>query len=273
MAYADTQDGMRIFYKDWGSGPIIAFSHGWPLGADAWEGQLLFFAQHGFRVIAHDRRGHQRSDQAADGNDVDSWADDLEAVFAAADVRDATLVAHSTGGGEIARYVGRHGTRRVARMVFASAIVPQLAAGPNNPDGAPKEALDALGAGLLANRAQLYRDVADGPFFGNNRPGANVSQGARDDFWRMSMMGGALAHFATIASWSVDYSDDLRKIDKPILAIHGSDDQIVPVKAGAGRIREVVPHAEVLIYDGAPHGLPVTHAERFNADVLAFAKA
>lgn len=271
MPYASAADGTPIFYKDWGKGPPILFSHGWPLSADAWEGQLIHFAQQGFRVIAHDRRGHGRSGQPGGRDSMDIYADDLAALMDALDLQGIVLVGHSTGGGEVARYLGRHGTGRVAKVVFCSSIVPRMMQADDNPDGATAEAIEGLRTGLLADRAQLYRDVADGPFFGANRPGAKVSEGMRDDFWRQSMMGSVLSHFHTSFTWAEDYRPDLRKIDRPVLVIQGDDDQIVPFKATGARVREIIPDARLIIYEGAPHAVPLTHAVRFNADLLAFA--
>ena len=270
MPFIETSDRTRIFYKDEGAGQPIVFSHGWPLTADAWEGQLYFFASNGFRAIAHDRRGNGRSDQPWQGNDIDTFADDLAALLDALDLEDAVLVGHSTGGGEIARYIGRHGTGRVARAVFISSIVPQAMQTPDNPDGAPPAAFEGLRQGMKADRAQLYHDLADGPFFGANRPGAKVSQGARDDFWRMGMQGGLKGQHDTSFSWEVDYTPDLRRMTKPALVIHGDDDQIVPFKAAGARSVKILPDAELKVYEGGPHGLPVTHADRVNADILAF---
>ena len=273
MPCIETSDGTSIFYKDWGAGRPIVFSHGFPLSADAWDGQLLFFSRNGFRPIAHDRRGHGRSGQPGGLDTMDLYADDLAALIDALDLRDAVLVGHSTGGGEIARYIGRHGTGRVAKVVFVSSIVPKMVRDANNPEGAPSELIDGIRAGLQADRAQLYRDFADGPFFGANRPGAKVSQGIRDDFWRQSMMGSLLSHYQTTYTWAEDYTPDLKRIDRPVLFIQGDDDQVVPFKATGNRVREIIPGATLKVYEGASHAVPMINAERFNAELLAFVEA
>ena len=267
------RDGAQIFYKDWGTGQPVVFSHGWPLTADGWEAQMLFLAQNGCRAIAHDRRGHGRSTQSSSGNDMDSYADDLAELLEALDVRDAMLVGHSTGGGEVARYIGRHGTGRVARAVLISAITPQLAQSPTNPDGVPAEVLDGLRAGSLADRAQLYRDLADGPFFGANRPGSRVSQGTKDSFWFQGMRAGHKNAYECTFAWTLDYTDDLKRFDVPTLIIHGEDDQIVPVDATARVAARIIPGATLRVYPGAPHGLPDTHKQELSADLLAFVRS
>jgi non-heme chloroperoxidase len=267
------RDGAQIYYKDWGAGQPVVFSHGWPLTGDGWEAQMLFLASHGYRAIAHDRRGHGRSTQTSGGNDMDSYADALAELLEALDVRGAVLVGHSTGAGEVARYIGRHGTGRVARAVLVSAITPQLAQSPANPGGAPAAVLDGLRAGLLADRAQLFRDLADGPFFGANRPGARVSQGMKDSFWLQGMQAGHKNAYECTATWTVDYTDDLKRFDVPTLIIHGEDDQIVPVDATARAAVKIIPGATLKIYPGAPHGLPDTHKDALNADLLAFLQA
>jgi non-heme chloroperoxidase len=265
-----TPDGTEIYYKDWGSGPVVTFSHGWPLSADAWDGQMLFLVQNGYRVIAHDRRGHGRSTQAANGNDMDGYADDLAAVIEALDLHDATVVGHSTGGGEVARYIGRHGTGRVAKAALVSAVPPTMLKTAANPEGLPIEVFDELRAGLAKDRSQFYKDLAT-PFYGANRPGADVSQGLLDQFWLWSMQSGALNAYASIRAFSeTDFTEDLKKMDIPTLVLHGEDDQIVPVRDAAVKSARIVPNAREVYYPGAPHGLTATHQDRFNADLLAF---
>ena len=273
MSMITTHDGTRIFYKDWGRGQPVVFSHGWPLTADAWDAQMLFMGQHGYRVIAHDRRSHGRSDQTWDGNDMDSYADDLAALLDALDLRDAILVGHSTGGGEVAHYLGRHGTRRVAKVVLVGAVPPLMIVAPHNPGGLPKSVFDGIRSGVVANRSKFYLDLAT-PFYGYNRPGATLDEGVRQSFWLQGMMGGIKGQFDCIHEFSeVDYSEDLKRIDKPTLFIHGDDDQIVPIDAAARRAVEIVDGAKLSVYAGADHGLTVTHADRFNAELLAFAAA
>jgi non-heme chloroperoxidase len=270
MSYITTQDGTRIFYKDWGTGRPVVFSHGWPLHADAWDAQMLFLVQHGFRVIAHDRRGHGRSDQPAHGNDMDTYADDLAAVLNALDIRDATLVGHSTGGGEVAHYIGRHGSARVAGAVLIGAVPPIMLKTEANPGGLPMEVFDGIRKGVADNRSQFYRDLAL-PFFGFNRPGAKVVQGTIDNFWVQGMAGGVLGHYLCVKEFSeVDYTEDLKKIDVPTLILHGDDDQIVPID-DAGRLSaRIVRDATLKVYAGAPHGMCITRADEVNADLLAF---
>ncbi|KQV82584.1 chloroperoxidase [Massilia sp. Root351] len=270
-----TRDGVTLYYKDWGpkNGQPVVFSHGWPLSSDSWESQMLFLSNQGFRCIAHDRRGHGRSSQPWDGNDMDHYADDLGQLLDALDLKNAVLVGFSTGGGEVARYVGRHGTRRVAKLALVSAVPPLMLKTADNPGGLPIEVFDGIRAGSLANRAQLYRDIASGPFFGFNRPGAKVSQGLIDSWWMQGMMGGHKNTFDSIKAFSeTDFRADLRKFDKPTLVIHGDDDQIVPLDASGRASAAIVKHAKLLVYPGAPHGLTDTHKDRVNSDLLAFIK-
>jgi non-heme chloroperoxidase len=270
MGMITTQDGTQIYYKDWGEGPVVTFSHGWPLNADAWDGQLLFLAQNGFRVVAHDRRGHGRSSQASSGNDMNGYADDLAAVIEALDLKDATLVGHSTGGGEVARYIGRHGTSRVAKAVLVSAVPPLMLKTEANPEGLPLEVFDGLRAGLTKDRSQFYKDLAI-QFYGANRPGAEVSQGVLDQFWLWSMQAGLKNAYESIKAFSeTDFTEDLKKIDVPTLVIHGEDDQIVPVKDSAHKSARLIKGAKEIYYPGAPHGLADTHKDQLNADLLEF---
>ena len=269
-----TANGTSIFYKDWGSGRPVVFSHGWPLNADSWEAQMLFLASKGFRCIAHDRRGHGRSGQPWEGNEMDAYADDLAAVIEALDLRGAVLIGFSTGGGEVARYIGRHGTERVAGAVLVSAVPPYMLKTDDNPGGVPLEVFDGLRAGSVADRAQLYRDLADGPFFGNNRPGAKVSQGMRDSFWRQGMQSGHRNAYECIAAFSAtDFRGDLARFDVPTLVIHGDDDQVVPFEVGGRASAALVDGAELKVYPGAPHGITDTHKDQLNADLLAFARS
>jgi non-heme chloroperoxidase len=270
MTFITTPDGTEIYYKDWGSGPVVTFSHGWPLSADAWDGQLLFLAQHGYRVIAHDRRGHGRSSQPSMGNDMNGYADDLAAVIEALDLHDATLVGHSTGGGEVARYIGRHGTDRVSKAALISAVPPIMVQSDANPEGLPIDVFDGLRAGLVKDRSQFYKDLAT-PFYGANKPGADVSQGVLEQFWLWSMQSGLMNAYESIKAFSeTDFTEDLKKIDVPTLVLHGEDDQIVPVKDSAHKSARLIADATEIYYPGAPHGLTDTHANRFNADLLAF---
>jgi non-heme chloroperoxidase len=273
MPYITVEDGAQIFYKDWGSGgtPVV-LSHGWPLNADAWDAAALFLAEHGHRVVAHDRRGHGRSSQTWDGNEMDTYADDLAALIDGLDLREVTLVGHSTGGGEIVHYVGRHGSERVARVVLVSAVPPLMLQTDDNPGGVPLEVFDGLRAGEKADRAQLYRDLADGPFFGHNRRG-DVDQGFRDAFWLQSMASGHRGAHACIAAFSAtDFRPDLAALDVPTLVIHGDDDQIVPYKDAGVLSAKQLKNATLKIYPGFPHGMPTTHADTINADILAFIK-
>ena len=264
------QDGAKIYFKDWGEGPVVSFSHGWPLNADAWEAQMLFLAQHGYRVIAHDRRGHGRSSQPSGGNDMDRYADDLHELFETLDLRDVTMVGHSTGGGEVARYIGRHGTGRVSGAVLMSAVPPVMVRKDSSPGGLPIDVFDGIRKGVAEDRAQYFQDFAV-PFFGTNRPGRTVSAGALDSFWRQCMMGGLKNVHECIKAFSeTDFTEDLKRFDIPTLIIHGDDDQIVPIGASAHLSSKLVRGADLHVYENAPHGLPVTHRDRINADLLAF---
>jgi non-heme chloroperoxidase len=273
MSTITTRDGTQIYYKDWGRGQPVVFSHGWPLSADAWDDQMLFLGEQGYRVIAHDRRGHGRSSQPWTGNDLDTYADDLAALIEALDLRETIHVGHSTGGGEVARYIGRHGTRRVAKAVLISAIPPLMLKTPSNPGGLPIEAFDAIRAAVLADRAQFFKDLT-GPFYGANRPGSKVSQGLRDSFWRQGMQAGIKAVYDCVKAFSeTDLTEDLRRFDVPTLIIHGDDDQIVPIKASALLSSKIVKNATLKVYQGAPHGVATTHKDRLNADLLEFLRA
>ena len=265
-----TRDGHQIYYKDWGDGPVVTFSHGWPLNADAWDGQMLFLAERGFRVIAHDRRGHGRSAQTPTRNDMDGYADDLAALFEALDLRDVAMVGHSTGGGEVARYIGRHGTGRVAKAVLLGAVPPIMVRSAANPDGLPMAVFDGMRRDLVRNRSQFYRDFAL-PFYGANRPGNTVPQSLLDALWLWAMMAGLKNAYDCIKAFSeTDFTEDLRRFDVPTLIAHGEDDQIVPIADSAYRSARIVKDAQTIFYPGAPHGLTETHADRFNADLLAF---
>jgi len=269
-----TKDGVAIYFKDWGGGQPIVFSHGWPLSSDDWDAQMMFFANRGFRVIAHDRRGHGRSSQVATGHDMDHYADDLAAVTAHLDLREAVHVGHSTGGGEVARYLGRHGESRVSKAVLISAVPPIMVKTESNPGGLPKEVFDGLQASLAANRAQFYRDLPTGPFYGFNRPGAKVSEGVIQNWWRQGMMGGAKAHYDGIVAFSqTDFTPDLKKITVPTLVMHGDDDQIVPYADAGPLSAKLVKNATLKTYKGFPHGMCTTQAETINADLLAFIKS
>jgi non-heme chloroperoxidase len=268
-----SKDGTPIYYKDWGRGPVVSFSHGWPLNADAWDGQMLFLVQHGFRVIAHDRRGHGRSGQASSGNDMNGYADDLAAVIETLDLRNVTLVGHSTGGGEVVRYIGRHGTKRVAKAVLIAAVPPLMLMTAANPEGLPLEVFDAIRAGVVKDRSQFYKDLAI-QFYGANRPGARVSQGVLDQFWLWSMQSGLKNAYDCIKAFSeTDFTEDLKKIDVPTLVLHGEDDQIVPVNDSARKSARLIMGAQDIYYPGAPHGLTATHQDQVNTDLLAFLKA
>jgi non-heme chloroperoxidase len=266
-----TRDGVKIYYKDWGSGQPIVFSHGWPLSSDDWDAQLLFFVNQGFRVIAHDRRGHGRSSQVADGHDMDHYADDLAALTTHLDLKNAFHVGHSTGGGEVAHYIGRHGESRVGKAVLISAVPPIMVKTPNNPGGLPKEVFDGLQAALAASRAQFYRDLPSGPFYGFNRPGAKVSEGVIQNWWRQGMMGSAKAHYDGIVAFSqTDFTADLKKITVPTLVMHGDDDQIVPYADSGPLSAKLVKNGTLKTYKGFPHGMCTTEAQTINADLLAF---
>jgi non-heme chloroperoxidase len=269
-----TKDGVTIYYKDWGTGQPLVFSHGWPLSADDWDTQMLFFLRQGFRVIAADRRGHGRSSQTEDGNDMDHYAADLAALTEHLDLRDAVHIGHSTGGGEVTRYVAQYGQERTAKIALLSSVPPIMVKTASNPDGLPIEVFDGLRAALAANRAQFYLDLPTGPFYGYNRPGATPSQGVIDNWWRQGMMGGTKAHYDCIKAFSeTDFNDDLKKIDKPALVLHGDDDQIVPYKDAGVLSAKVLKNSTLKIYPGFPHGMPTTHADTINADLLAFIKS
>jgi non-heme chloroperoxidase len=270
MTWITTKDGTEIYYKDWGTGPAITFSHGWPLNADAWDGQMLFLVQHGYRCIAHDRRGHGRSSQPSTRNDMNGYADDLATVIETLDVEEATLVGHSTGGGEVARYIGRHGTGRVRKAVLIAAVPPIMLKTEANPGGLPIEVFNQIRAGVAADRSQYYKDLALA-FYGANRPGANVSQGTLDQFWLWSMQAGAKGAYESIKAFSeTDFTEDLKKFDIPTLVLHGEDDQIVPVKDSAKKSARLIKNAKEIYYPAAPHGLTATHQDRVNTDLLAF---
>lgn len=270
MSTITTSDGTAIYYKDWGTGQPVVFSHGWPLDADAWDSQMLFLAQRGYRVIAHDRRGHGRSDQPWDGNEMDTYADDVAALLDKLDVKNAVMVGHSTGGGEVARYLGRHGTRRVAKAVLISAVPPLMLKTAANPGGLPIEVFDDLRKQTFANRAQFFMDLSM-PFYGYNKPGAKVSEGIRQSFWLQGMLSSIQASYACIKAFSeTDFTEDLKKIDIPTLILHGDADQIVPIGAAAMLSSKLVKGAKLKVYPGAPHGMPATLADEINADLLAF---
>jgi non-heme chloroperoxidase len=270
MSFITTEDGTQIFYKDWGAGRPVVFSHGWPLSADAWDAQMMFLAERGYRVIAHDRRGHGRSSQPWQGNDMDTYADDLAALMKALDLRDAVLVGHSTGGGEVARTIGRHGTERVGKVVLLGAVPPLMLKTKGNRNGTPRKAFDEIRAGVLRDRSQFFLDLTL-PFYGFNRKGAKVSKGLRQSFWLQGMQCGIKAAYDCIAQFSeTDFTEDLKKIDVPTLVAHGDDDQIVPIKASAQRTAKLVPKATLKVYKGAPHGLAQTRPDDFNKDLLKF---
>jgi non-heme chloroperoxidase len=273
MSFVTTADGASIFYKDWGAGRPVVLSHGWPLNSDSWEAQALFLAENGYRVIAHDRRGHGRSTQTWHGNEMDTYADDLAAVLEQLDLRKATLVGFSTGGGEITRYLGRHGSARVAQAVLVSAVPPLMLRRDDNPHGVPIEVFDGIRAGSAADRSQLYRDLADGPFFGHNRDRVQISQGIRDAFWLQSMTAGHRNAYESIAAFSAtDFRGDLAGIDVPTLIIHGDDDQVVPFEVGGRASAALVEGARLMVYPGAPHGITDTHRSELGNDLLAFLK-
>jgi non-heme chloroperoxidase len=272
MGSITTKDGTQIFYKDWGTGQPVVFSHGWPLNADAWDEQLVFLASNGYRAIAHDRRGHGRSGQPWDGNEMDTYADDLATLIETLDLKDVVLVGHSTGGGEVTRYIGRHGTSRVAKAVLLGAVPPLMLKTDANPGGLPIKAFDDIRTGVANDRSQFYKDLS-GPFYGANRPDAKVSQGLREQFWLQSMQVGLKGALDCIKAFSeTDFNEDLKKFDVPTLIIHGDDDQIVPIGASALLSSKLVKGSTLKVYPGAPHGLASTHRDQFNADLLAFLK-
>ena len=274
-SYIAAKDGTALYYKDWGpkDGQVVVFSHGWPLSSDSWESQMMFLADNGYRVVAHDRRGHGRSGQSWHGHHMDQYADDLAAVMEALNLKNATLIGFSTGGGEVARYIGRHGTARVAKVVLVGAVTPIMVKTSANPAGVPMEVFDSLRKGSIDNRAQLYKDIASGPFFGFNRPGAKPSDGLIDSFWRQGMMADYKATYDSIKAFSeTSFVDDLKKLDKPTLVIHGDDDQIVPIATTARATAKLVKGARLIEYTGGPHGITDTHKDRLNNDLLDFIK-
>jgi non-heme chloroperoxidase len=271
MSTITTKDGTQIYFKDWGAGQPIVFSHGWPLSSDSWESQMLFLAEKGYRCIAHDRRGHGRSSQPWNGNEMNAYADDLAAVLEHLKVEKAVLIGFSTGGGEVARYIGRHGAKRVAKAVLVSSVPPLMLKTPANPGGLPMDVFDGIRAGSIKDRSQLYIDIASGPFFGFNRPGAKASQGMIDSFWLQGMMGGHKNTYDCIKAFSeTDFTEDLKKFDVPTLVIHGDDDQVVPIDASGRASAKLVKGAKLIVYPGAPHGITDTHKDKLNADLLAF---
>lgn len=273
MSTITVKDGTTIYYKDWGEGPVVTFSHGWPLNSDAWDGQMLFLVQHGYRCVAVDRRGHGRSSQPSTGNNMDGYADDLAAVLEALDLNNAILIGHSTGGGEVTRYVGRHGSKRVAGAVLVAAVPPLMLKTQANPEGLPIEVFDGIRAGVAGDRSQYYKDLAV-QFYGANRAGQKVTQGILDQFWLWSMQAGALNAYESVKAFSeTDFTEDLKKFDFPTLVLHGEDDQIVPVKDSARKSAKLIKGAKEIYYPGAPHGLTATHQEQVNADLLKFLKS
>ncbi len=274
MSYFTTKDGTEIYYKDWGKGPPVVFCHGWPLSSDSWEPAMLHVASNGFRAIAHDRRGHGRSSQPWDGNDMDTYADDLKQLLKHLDVKGVALVGFSTGGGEVARFIGNHGTKRVKKAGLISAVPPLMVKTEKNPDGIPIEVFDGFRKAQIANRSQFFLDVPSGPFFGFNRPGATPNQGLIQSWWMQGMMGGHKNTLDCIKAFSeTDFTEDLKKFDVPTLIIHGDDDQVVPIGCGGQASAKLVPNNTYKVYHGAPHGLTDTHKDQFNADLLAFLKS
>ncbi len=272
MATITTKDGTSIYYKDWGAGQPIVFSHGWPLTADAWDAQMLFFGQHGYRVIAHDRRGHGRSGQTWDGNEMDTYADDLASLFEKLDLENAIMVGHSTGGGEVARYLGRHGTKRVAKAVLLGAVTPLMLKTEENSGGLPMAVFDGIRAGVAGDRSQFYKELTI-PFYGYNRPGAKISEGIREHWWLQGMSGGIKAHYDCVRAFSeTDFTQDLKKIDVPVLVMHGDDDQIVPIGAAGLMSAKILKKPTLKVYPGFPHGMATTNAEQINADLLSFVR-
>lgn len=271
--YVTTKDGVKIFYKDWGTGQPIVFSHGWPLSSDDWDAQMLYFGQHGYRVIAHDRRGHGRSTQTWDGNDMDTYADDLAVLFEHLDLKNAIMVGHSTGGGEVARYLGRHGSERVAKAVLLSSVPPLMLKTDKNPGGLPIEVFDGIRAGVAGDRSQFYKDLTM-PFYGYNRPGAKISEGIREHWWLQGMLGGVKPHYDCIKAFSeTDFTEDLKKIEIPVLVMHGDDDQIVPIDASGRASAKILKNAILKVYPGYPHGMFTTHADEINPELLKFFKS
>jgi non-heme chloroperoxidase len=270
MSTLTMKDGTTIYYKDWGTGQPVVFSHGWPLNADAWDAQMLFLGQFGYRVIAHDRRSHGRSSQTWDGNEMDTYADDLAALFEALDLKDAIMVGHSTGGGEVVRYLGRHGLKRVAKVVLISAVTPIMVKSESNPEGTDIQALNAIRIGVTQDRSQFFKDLSI-PFFGYNRPGVRISEGVRENFWYQGMQGGLKGEYDCIKAFSeTDFRDDLKKIDVPTLVMHGDDDQIVPFQDAGLLTAKLVKNATLKVYPGFPHGMPILHADVINKDLLDF---
>ena len=273
MPTITAKDGTTIYYKDWGTGQPITFSHGWPLNADAWDAQMLYLGQQGYRVIAHDRRGHGRSGQTWDGNDMDTYADDLATLFEALDLKKAVMIGHSTGGGEVARYIGRHGSKRVAKAVLMSAVPPIMLKSDKNPGGLPLSVFDGIRAGVAGDRSQFYKDLSMS-FFGYNRPGAKISDGVRENFWLQGMTGGVKPHYDCVKAFSeTDQNEDLKKMDIPTLVMYGDDDQIVPYQDAGELSAKIVKGAQLKVYKGYPHGMPIIHADEINKDLLAFIKS
>jgi non-heme chloroperoxidase len=273
MSFITTNDGTHIYYKDWGTGQPIVFSHGWPLNADAWDAQMMMFGQHGYRVIAHDRRSHGRSSQTWDGNEMNTYADDLAQLFEHLDLKSAVMIGHSTGGGEVARYLGRHGSKRVSKAVLIGAVPPLMLKTDANPGGLPLSVFDGIRAATLADRSQFFKDLTM-PFYGYNRPGAKISEGVRENFWYQGMQGGIKGEYDCIKAFSeTDFTEDLKKIDIPMLVLHGDGDQIVPIGASGLMTAKLVKNATLKVYPGYPHGMAQIHADEINADIAAFLKA